>query len=245
MIEISCRAVVLDIEGTVSPVAFVYDEMFPFARRHVAAYLRDNWDEDAVRQTIDLLAVDLGQSDSETWFVDQAADQPQQRQDLVVRSVHELMDQDAKVTGLKQLQGLIWRSGFESGQLVASLFPDVPARLQAWHQSGLSLYIYSSGSIAAQKLFFGHTGEGDLLDLFSGFFDTTTGNKKEPGSYTAIIAALAEPPELICFVSDVTAELDAARQAGMQTVLRPADGRDGHDHPVIASFEELSVRPAT
>ena len=188
MIEISCQKVLLDIEGTVSPVAFVYDVMFPYAREQMAPWLRENWESDPVREALDLLARDHQSDSSAQWFASRNVESVSDRQNLVVESVHLLMDQDAKVTGLKQLQGLVWRSGFETGLLVADLFEDVLPCIRKWREAGLELFIYSSGSVAAQKLFFGHTSAGNLLTLFSGFFDTTTGNKKEPESYSRIVA---------------------------------------------------------
>ncbi len=250
MIEIACRSVLLDIEGTVSPVAFVYDVMFPYARQHLAGFLTAHWDTPPVRQTIELLAIDHGASDSDAWFRQHNVSDAERQLEFVVQSVLRLMDQDAKVTGLKQLQGLVWRSGFESGQLVASLFPDVTPRLRGWYQAGLQLFVYSSGSIAAQQLFFGHTREGDLRGLFSGYFDTTTGNKKQSDSYLAIASQIGQPPASICFISDVTDELDAARQAGMPTIWRADESgpvRDGDpalkdSHPIIASFDQIRLR---
>lgn len=237
MIEIQCRAVLLDIEGTVSPVAFVFDVMFPYARRHVESFLRNNWHDEKVQQAVTLVGKDVGQADTVAWLGDGDTDS---QQVIVCNAVYELMDRDAKVTGLKQLQGMIWRDGFESGELVAELFPDVLPELDAWKVAGLDLYIYSSGSIAAQKLFFGHTVAGDLLDRFSDFFDTTSGNKKETSSYTNIAEEIGLPPQSICFISDVVAELDAARDAGMQTVLRPGDNDTIASHPTIASFAEIA-----
>ncbi|MGI9516306.1 MAG: acireductone synthase [Pirellulaceae bacterium] len=237
MIEIQCRAVLLDIEGTVSPVAFVFDVMFPYARRHVESFLRDNWQDENVQQAVTLVGKDVGQADTAAWLGDGDADS----QRAVVRdAIYELMDGDAKVTGLKQLQGMIWRTGFECGELVSDLFPDVQPQLDAWKSAGLDLYIYSSGSIAAQRLFFGHTVAGDLLDRFSGFFDTTSGNKKESASYTSIASGIGLPPASICFISDVVAELDAAQAAGMQTVLRPVDNDKNTTHSSISSLAEVA-----
>lgn len=238
--ETACTTFLLDIEGTVSPVAFVYDVMFPYARQHVAGYLESGWEDPDTRDAVQWLARDEGHENAEAWFAGQAADTDPLRQEMVVRSVHRLMDEDAKLTGLKKLQGLVWRRGFEDGRLVSTLFPDVLENLRHWKQAGRSLCIYSSGSVAAQRLFFGHTRTGDLGDLFSGFFDTTWGPKKQAASYRAIADELGEPPATICFVSDITDELDAAREAGMQTVLRAA-GPTETDHPVITGFDEIRL----
>jgi enolase-phosphatase E1 len=153
------------------------------------------------------------------------------------------MDGDVKATGLKHLQGLIWESGFNSGELQAHVYDDVPPALRAWKQQGLDIRIYSSGSIQAQKLFFGHTVAGNLLPLVSGHYDTTTGPKKEAASYQQIARDMGMPPQEILFISDVVAELDAARTAGMQTALalRPGNAAisAGHDHSQIRSFAEV------
>jgi enolase-phosphatase E1 len=153
------------------------------------------------------------------------------------------MDQDAKTTGLKQLQGLIWENGFESGELKAHLFDDVPQSLALWNMAGIDVRIYSSGSIHSQKLFFGHTTQGDLLHLLKGHYDTTTGPKRESESYTRIAAGFGLPPADVLFLSDVVAELDAARAAGMQTalVIRPgnAPAAAGHGHPELTTFTDV------
>jgi len=159
--------------------------------------------------------------------------------------VLELMDRDVKATGLKQLQGLIWESGFASGELQAHLYPDVRATLEKWHAAGIDLRIYSSGSIAAQRLFFGHTIEGNLLSLFRGHYDTTTGSKRESTSYQRIAAEFGVPPHEILFLSDVVAELDAARPAGLQTglVFRPGNPPLPAEptHPVVRDFSEVRL----
>ena len=241
MIRIKCKSVLLDIEGTVSPVAFVFDVMFPYAREHAESYVVANWSDEATRRALDAMAIDNGFASRSDWFGSASAISDSAQQQVVVKSVHQLMDRDAKLTGLKSLQGLIWRKGFESEQLVSELFPDVVPQLRAWKASGLQLYIYSSGSIAAQKLFFGHTREGNLLELFSGFFDTTSGNKKEAESYRAISKSIGSPASQICFISDIVAELDAARESGMQTILRPASECTNNNHPAIDSFFSIEL----
>ncbi len=240
MIEFSGQAILLDIEGTTSSIRFVYDEMFPFVRRELAGFLYTHWESAAVRAACDVLAMDAGHTSLATWRGD--ADDTAARQ-LISREVTRLMDGDIKATGLKQLQGLIWRSGFASGELRAHVYDDVPPALNAWHQAGIDLRIYSSGSIAAQRLFFGHTIVGDLLPLLKGHYDTTTGPKKEPTSYTVIASAFCLEPAEILFLSDVIGETAAARQAGMQTALclRPgnAEPPSGHDFATLREFGEI------
>ena len=154
-----------------------------------------------------------------------------------------MIDNDVKATGLKQLQGIIWKSGFHSGEMVAHLYDDTAPALKRWKQQGLDLRIYSSGSIAAQKLFFGHSVAGDILDLFSSHYDTTTGPKKEAESYRKIVADCGIAADRIVFISDVAAELDAAAQAGLQTVLsiRPGNAAvmDVENYQAIESFQIL------
>ena len=234
VVEIKCQAVLLDIEGTVAPVTFVYDVMFPYIRENVASFLESSWTDDSVQQAVALVGKDVGQEDVADWLGSGSVDEQRQ---IVVAAVNQLMDNDAKVTGLKQLQGMIWKDGFDSGQLVAQLFPDVPPKLNEWKADGLELYIYSSGSIGAQKLFFGHTTAGDLLDLFLGYFDTTSGNKKESDSYRTIAEQIGKPPHEICFISDVVAELDAAEAAGMQTILRADETSAASSHTVVTTFQ--------
>ena len=227
------RGILLDIEGTTSSISFVYDVMFPFVRRELDGYLRSHWGEAALAAACEAIARDARN-------LSLAASQEQVKAEVI-----RLMDGDVKSTGLKQLQGLIWESGFQSGELKAHVYDDVPPALTAWNKAGLDVRIYSSGSIQAQKLFFGHTIAGNLLPLFRGHYDTTTGPKKEAASYATIAAAFALPPQDILFLSDVPAELDAAKTASMQTllVLRPGNAtvQPGHGHPEIGSFAEIRI----
>ncbi len=235
--------VLLDIEGTTSSVRFVFEVMFPYAREHVGEYLASNWGQASLNSALEKLAVDVGQPNAATWLGG-LADQTAQQQ-AVAAAVHQLMDRDAKVTGLKELQGLVWESGFQSGQIVAHLYPDVLPAIESWRAAGKQIWIYSSGSIAAQRLFFGHTCNGDLLPLFSGHFDTTSGGKKEAASYQRIAAAIGAEPRQILFVSDIVEELQAARQAGLETALsvRPENQPQPPEHgfTAISSFTDLAV----
>ncbi len=195
------------------------------------------------------IARDAGADSLESWC--------RQRPDLeppeaVCQQVLQLMGRDAKTTGLKQLQGVIWRSGFESGELRSQIFEDVPPALEQWSAAGIDIRIYSSGSVAAQQLFFGHTTYGDLTPCLRGHYDTSTGPKQDPASYTAIAQDMLLAPHQILFLSDVGDELDAARRAGMDTalVLRPGNHPQGAtDHPTMTSFSNVSLRfetpPAT
>ena len=249
MIEFDGRGILLDIEGTTSSIQFVYDVMFPFARRELARYLQEQWDESNLLQACEALAADAGFDSFSQWQKELAsADEtpsPTALQQALVTHVCQLMDQDIKSTGLKTLQGLIWKSGFQSGEMEAHVYPDVTPALQQWKQAGLDLRIYSSGSIAAQKLFFGHSVAGNLLELFSGHYDTTTGAKQETDSYQQIATDFNLPANQILFLSDVIAELDAASQAGLQTGLCQRPGNPpceaSSQHPRITSFEQVQL----
>ena len=240
MHPIQAQGILLDIEGTTSSISFVYDEMFPYVRDTLDSYLSENWDSPALVAALDKLAVDVDQ-DPKTWLSGTA----EQQQQTVAKAVIGLMDADVKATGLKELQGMIWMSGFQTGQLVAHLFDEVAECIQEWNASGKDVKIYSSGSIAAQKLFFGHSIAGDLLDQFSGHYDTTIGSKRDADSYRKISQKFDCEAEQIVFISDVVEELDAAKEAGLQTVLsvRPGNKPVSEDHGYLAikSFAELEI----
>ena len=243
MLEFAGRGILLDIEGTTSSVSFVYDVMFPFVRRELPGYLSRHWGSDSLTAACELVARDAGHASFGAWSTHAATDAEQQQ--LVREEVTRLMDGDIKATGLKQLQGLIWKAGFESGELQAHVYEDVPAALTTWNGAGIDLRLYSSGSIAAQKLFFGNTIVGDLRHYFRGHYDTTTGSKKEAASYRQIATAFGLPAAEILFISDVVAELDAARGAGLQTALsvRPgnAEVEPSHGHIEVSTFAEIKL----
>ncbi|MCA9185272.1 MAG: acireductone synthase [Pirellulaceae bacterium] len=240
------QGVLLDIEGTTSSVSFVYDVMFPYVRRHLSGYLSDHWEDSAMIPVREQFAQDAGTASWEDWI---------QQENVAVsdgclflqQHVIGLMDGDVKATGLKQLQGMIWKAGFESGQLVADVYDDVPPALHAWQSQGVDVRIYSSGSVQAQKLFFGHTKFGNLLPLLRGHYDTTTGPKREAASYRAIGSDMNTAYGSVLFVSDVVAELDAAQVAGMRTALAVRPGNApvaaGHGHREISTLETLLVTP--
>jgi enolase-phosphatase E1 len=197
------RAVVTDIEGTTSSCAFVKDVLFPYARRALPDFVRSHQGQ------LEDIAGDMAA------IVGKPRLDAREMSDLLL----QWMDEDRKITPLKTLQGMVWKTGYESGELQSHLYEDAARGLRKWHADGLRLYVYSSGSIAAQKLLFAHTPYGDLLPLFSGYFDTTTGPKLEPRSYQAIAAAVGLAPRDIVFLSDHAGEIRAAADAGLQTVL--------------------------
>ena len=240
MHSIQAKGILLDIEGTTSSISFVYDEMFPYVRDTLDSFLAENWGSPALLTALDKLAVDVDQ-DPKTWLTGTT----EEKQQTVAEAVIGLMDADVKATGLKELQGMIWKSGFQTGQLVAHLFDDVAECIQEWKARGIDVRIYSSGSIAAQKLFFGHSVAGDLLDQFSGHYDTTLGSKREAESYCKISQKFDCKPGQIVFISDVVEELAAAKEAGLQTVLSIRPGNkpvpDDHGYLAIKSFAELEI----
>jgi len=199
------KAILLDIEGTTSSISFVADELFPYARRHLAEFVANHLEECAP-----ILAEVPG-------------DDP-------IATLLEWIDEDRKATPLKTLQGLIWAQGYANGELKGHVYPDTPEAMRRWSAAGVPVHIYSSGSIAAQKLIFGRSIAGDLTPLLSGYFDTTTGPKRERGSYARIAEAIGLAPGDILFVSDVQAEVDAARAAGLQALLIDRDGDGGEIH---------------
>ena len=232
------KAILLDIEGTTSSVTFVYDVMFPYVRKHLSAHLEQHWGGDHLVGVISQIATDAGCADSEALLG--TGSEAEQRARLTEEVLRQ-MDADLKVTGLKSLQGDIWKAGFESGQLVAHVYDDVVPCIQQWQKAGLSVRIYSSGSIAAQKLFFGHTPQGNLLSLFDGHYDTTVGSKRAADSYRAIAIDWGLPASEILFVSDVPAELDAAQDAGLQTLLCCRDELLASPHPRCQRFDQIQV----
>jgi enolase-phosphatase E1 len=241
----SIRGILLDIEGTTSSVSFVYDVMFPFVRRELDRYLATHSGDTRLLEAVDVIARDLGHDSFADWARSEGVTDEFGRHMLLRREVLRLMDGDVKATGLKHLQGLIWEEGFQSGELKAHVYDDVPPALRKWRGSNFDVRIYSSGSIQAQKLFFGHTIAGDLLPLLRGHYDTTTGPKKEAASYRQIAGDFAMEEDQILFVSDVVAELDAARSAGMKTALAVRPGNAAvsaeHGHAEIRSFDQIEL----
>ena len=243
----SIRGVLLDIEGTTSSISFVYDVMFPFARKHFAGYLEKHWDSDPVQDAVSMLVQDDKDFNAPELLLaafDNEHD-PKLFRAGVVKCLLRLMDDDVKATGLKKMQGLVWQEGFTSGEMVAHVYDDVRPAIEAWKATGKDVRIYSSGSVHAQKLFFEHSVAGNMLPLFSGHYDTTTGPKKDADSYRQITEAFGLPADEILFVSDIVAELDAATEAGMQAVLsirpgnKPAENADRYQ--AVNSFADIKV----
>lgn len=245
MLHFAVDLVLLDIEGTTSPVDFVYRILFPFARKRMEEFLRTTSNEQSTLDACKQLARDIDRADL-LEQIDSAIDQALPE---LTKEALALMDEDSKATGLKEIQGLIWKQGYTNGALRSQLFSDVPRALQRWTDDGLKVAIYSSGSSTAQEVFFHHTEFGDLTHYLVGFYDTTFGAKREPDSYKAIARHLEMNAERILFVSDVGAELQAARQSGMSTVLCIRAGykqKEGDDQfAPVNSFDEMRVRTVT
>lgn len=222
------RAVVTDIEGTTSSIAFVHEVLFPYASAGLPDYVRAHAGEATVRALLDETGREAGE--------------PGADDERLIAILLQWIAADRKATPLKALQGHIWRQGYEQGAFTGHIYPDAANNLKRWHRAGLALYIYSSGSVAAQQLMFGNSDAGDLLELFSGHFDTRIGHKREAGSYRAIAEAIGMPAGEILFLSDVVEELDAARDAGMQTLqlLREADMTTG-THATARTFDDITL----
>ena len=234
--EHGVQVVLLDIEGTTTPIAFVYDVLFPYARARLNAYLRAHLGEDELRDVVATLRVE--------WQEDAAAKHqppPWALADIpaAARYLEWLMDRDRKSPGLKRIQGHIWERGFKSGELRAELFPDVAPAFSRWKGAGIDIGIYSSGSVLAQKLIF-----SELLSHISGFFDTSVGAKRSVDSYRRIAGEFRRQPQQILFVSDVPEELNAARDAGFQVLLAVRPGNRAIEGPVsidaITSFDAIT-----
>ena len=221
------QVVLVDIEGTIADIAFVKNVLFPYAREALPGFVTAHGQRPDVREqldaTADLAGVDPGNDEA------------------IVAALQLWIDEDRKVTPLKALQGKIWRDGYESGAFTAHLYADAFEKLKRWREKGVSLYVYSSGSVEAQDLYFGHTEHGDLRPWFSGFFDTNVGHKRERASYDEIARSIGGEPADIVFFSDIEPELDAAREAGMRTVHIQRGNAEASDHPVYPDFSSLSL----
>jgi len=221
------KAIVTDIEGTTSALSFVKETLFPFAYQHLPDYVLDNEDEIA-----DLL---------------DAVRKEERNPDLSTQEIIEVLlryiDEDQKVTPLKTLQGTIWAQGYESGELVGHIYDDALEGLKRWQDQGIDLYVYSSGSVPAQKLLFSHTKSGDLTPMFKGYFDTKMGGKKEAESYEKIAKEIKVSVGEILFLSDSTEEIEAAAQAGMNVIIidREESLFEALGRKVVKSFDEIEL----
>jgi enolase-phosphatase E1 len=220
-------AVVTDIEGTTSSLSFVKDVLFPFARAHIGKFVLDNQHRKEVQTLLNAVRREMQQRGAPV--------------EEVIACLHAWIDQDKKATPLKELQGMLWEQGYREGKFRGHVYPDAVEKLKQWQTAGIRLYVYSSGSVQAQKLLFEHTEYGDLTPLFTGYFDTTTGPKREIESYRKIARAINLPPEQIQFLSDIREELEAAETAGMEVTLVDRENATGYSaFPRVTDFNQIA-----
>ena len=218
------RVILTDIEGTTSSLSFVHDVLFPYAAEHIGRFVMDGFaDDPAIREQIEAVAARSGVS---------ANDLPG-----LVEVLETWIREDRKETPLKALQGMLWEQGYQQGAFRGHVYPDAAEALRRWHDRGLRLYVYSSGSVKAQKLIFGHSDQGDLTPFFSGYFDTHVGAKRDPESYRRILDQIGMEPGTVLFLSDVAAELEAAEAVGLKTAWLVRDGDlPESNRPVMRDF---------
>lgn len=222
------KAIVTDIEGTTSSLSFVKDVLFPYAREHIGEYVCCHAEEGKITALMNDVRVEAGEDLS---------------LDGVIAQLEQWIDQDRKIPALKTLQGLLWETGYQQGDFQGHIYEDARQKLEQWQREGIRLFVYSSGSVYAQKLLFGHTKYGDLNKLFSGYFDTQIGGKTEMGSYQKIVRAMGCEANEILFLSDIESELDAAKAAGMQTIwlVRDTTPDNNAPHLQVMSFSDISL----
>jgi enolase-phosphatase E1 len=219
------KAILTDIEGTTSAVSFVFDVLFPYAAKHLPDFVRQNAGRGDVAEQLDAVRRDSNEPNADV--------------ERVIEILLGWIAEDRKATPLKALQGMVWEKGYKAGQLKGHVYPDAVEALKRWHQAGYQLFVYSSGSIQAQRLIFGCSEAGDLTPLFSGYFDTTSGPKREAQSYASIAQAIGLQASQILFLSDIVEELDAARAAGMATSGLAREGGELAGHETVESFARI------
>lgn len=239
----SIQGILLDIEGTTTPIDFVFRTLFPYARLRLRQFLLEHASEQAIRSDIDALRAQH-RADTDGQFNPPPWPDGSSDEELASASAYGawLIDRDSKSSALKSLQGKIWQKGYRTGELRGEVYPDVPPALARWSRQGKSISIFSSGSVLAQKLLFSSTAAGDLTGFLSAYFDTTTGPKNAPESYLQIAESVALEAPTMFFISDVAKELDAARNAGMQTALcvrTVSTERIENTHRTVHSFGEI------
>lgn len=225
-------AIVTDIEGTTSSIRFVKDVLFVYAERFLPEFVRRHKEERDVARQLRSMSENTGI--------------PLKNTEALIDQLRLWMHEDKKVTELKALQGMVWERGYQRGEYQAHVYADVPPKLQEWLDAGINLYVYSSGSEKAQRLFFRYSSCGDLRLMFAGYFDTSIGAKQEVQSYRNLAEQIALPAKDILFLSDVEAELDAAAEAGINTtwVVRPQEGTVApkkSKHPIVSSFADIKL----
>lgn len=225
-------AIVTDIEGTTSSIRFVKDVLFVYAERFLPEFVRKHKEERDVARQLRNMSENTGI--------------PLKNTEALIDQLRLWMHEDKKVTELKALQGMVWERGYQRGEYQAHIYADVPPKLQEWLDEGINLYVYSSGSEKAQRLFFRYSNCGDLRLMFAGYFDTSIGAKQDVQSYLNLAEQIALPPKDILFLSDIEAELDAAAEAGINTiwVVRPQEGTEApkkSKHPIVSTFADITL----
>ena len=223
------KAIVCDIEGTTTSLSFVKDTLFPYARQHMAKFVREKQRDPEIANLLENVKREMQRPDASL--------------DEVIAQLETWIDEDRKITPLKAIQGHIWQYGYQNGDYHGHVYPDAYEKLKDWHESGIALYIFSSGSVYAQKLLFAHTEYGDMTPLFSGYFDTNIGAKIDAASYHAIAEQTGFPGSTILFLSDIEKELDAAKSVGMSTMWLVRDGElvPGSQHPQVTNFYDIAI----
>ncbi|MEM0673626.1 acireductone synthase [Dickeya oryzae] len=222
------KAIVTDIEGTTSDIRFVHNVLFPYARARLAEAVAQAGNDPEIAAALTLARRELGQ--------------PEASPAQLLAAFNQFMDEDRKSPALKLLQGIIWRSGYHNGDFRGHVYEDVAPQLQAWREQGIALCVYSSGSVEAQRLLFGHSDAGDLTALFSGYFDTGVGAKREVASYQTIAASIGLTADKVLFLSDIRQELDAAAQAGWHTCQLIRDDADVESqHRQVNRFDQVDL----
>lgn len=224
------KAVLTDIEGTITPISFVKDVLFPYSYENIQDFILKNKDNPLIIKILE----DVKKVEGKELSLEE-----------IIQTLKRWIEEDRKITPLKEIQGLIWEEGYKSGKLKGYVYPDAYEKLKQWYENAIKLYVYSSGSVKAQKLLFSNTNFGDLNYLFSGYFDTNIGNKKEPISYTKIAQSIGLNPDEILFLSDNPDEIMAAAKAGMKVVrlVRPKDAEYIKDfpYPQVESFNQIDL----
>ena len=232
------EAILLDIEGTTTPIDFVHQTLFPFARRRMAAFVEENFS--SLTGEIESLKIEHEEDYAEEFYMKEFDENAPAS---IADYLNFLIDEDRKSTALKSAQGKIWQAGYESGELKSIVFTDVPRAFERWRGQEKTIAIYSSGSVLAQELIFRYSNCGDLTTFIADYFDTNVGGKKETASYRKIAATLNFTAAEITFVSDVAAELDAAEAAGLQTILAMREGNappgGQTKHLIVKTFDEI------
>lgn len=223
------RFILTDIEGTTTSVSFVYESLFPFFRTNIAKLKKMESDASVQAAFLDVvkLAAEEGKNLNST--------------DEIIQQLEEWSRADKKITPLKELQGLLWKEGYVSGELKGHVYSDVAPALKEWKLKGIDLGVFSSGSIAAQKLIFGYSEAGDLTAYLTAYFDTTTGGKRDGETYALIAKELALNPQQILFLSDIKEELEAAENAGYQTIQMVRPGTEANWKQTVSSFNEIKI----